>query len=44
MECQSSRLTIEDPVTIEYITRHIAGIQQVKLIGIILLNNFSEPV
>ena len=44
MECQSSRLTIEDPVTIEYITRHIAGIQQVKLIGIILLNNISDPV
>ena len=44
MECQSSPLTIEDPVTIEYITRHIAGIQQVKLIGIIPLNNISEPV
>jgi 20S proteasome subunit alpha 4 len=28
IECQSHRLTVEDPVTIEYITRHVAGIQQ----------------
>lgn len=31
IECQSHRLTVEDPVTIEYITRHIAGIKQVLL-------------
>lgn len=27
-ECQSHRMTVEDSVTIEYITRHVAGIQQ----------------
>lgn len=26
IECQSHKLTVEDPVTLEYITRYIAGI------------------
>merc|ERR1739838_1250421 len=27
-ECQSYRLTVEDPVSLEYITRHVAGMKQ----------------
>jgi len=28
IECQSHKLTVEDPVTLEYITRHVASLKQ----------------
>lgn len=30
VECQSHKLTVEDPVTLEYITRYIATLKQVQ--------------
>ena len=30
VECQSHKLTVEDPVTLEYITRYIATLKQVR--------------
>lgn len=38
IECQSHKLTVEDPVTLEYITRYLA---QLKQVGHILLFYFS---
>ncbi|PIK39265.1 putative proteasome subunit alpha type-7-like isoform X3 [Apostichopus japonicus] len=33
VECQSHKLTVEDPVTVEYITRHMAQLKQANAIG-----------
>jgi len=34
IECQSHKLTVEDPVTLEYITRFIAQLKQVLLLSV----------
>lgn len=36
IECQSHKLTVEDPVTLEYITRYIATLKQVKYLWLVI--------
>lgn len=37
VECQSHKLTVEDPVTLEYITRYIATLKQVHQVICVVL-------
>ena len=45
VECQSHKLTVEDPVTLEYITRYIATLKQVNkfmfCLGFFLIKGLS---
>lgn len=41
VECQSHKLTVEDPVTVEYITRFIATLKQVSQYSNRFLQVFS---
>lgn len=44
IECQSHKLTVEDPVTLEYITRHIAGLFSFFVVQFLFcrLSNFDK--
>lgn len=41
VECQSHKLTVEDPVTVEYITRYIATLKQVSTLELCFLLRHS---
>lgn len=42
MECQSHKLTVEDPVTVEYITRFIATLKQVSFFFLTCFHVFLQ--
>ncbi|XP_040293025.1 proteasome subunit alpha type-7 isoform X1 [Bufo bufo] len=42
VECQSHRLTVEDPVTVEYITRYIASLKQPYIHAQCLLQRYTQ--
>lgn len=44
VECQSHKLTVEDPVTVEYITRFIAALKQVSQYSSRFLQVFSFSI
>ena len=44
VECQSHKLQIEDPVTVENIARFIAGVQQVKKLDLFLFLNIIRNI
>ncbi|XP_044153118.1 proteasome subunit alpha type-7 isoform X1 [Bufo gargarizans] len=42
VECQSHRLTVEDPVTVEYITRYIASLKQPYIHAKCFLQRYTQ--
>ena len=48
-ECQSHKLTVEDPVTLEYITRYVASMKQrwkikLRYIVIVVVSLHSDRI